>query len=84
MRHYTEAELEFGGEMSEATRKLPGSSEVVSCPVEHPNLPGHTSRMTVHGAVMHLNDFHEWPRESIADWLDGLDIDDQIAFGEKQ
>lgn len=27
------------------------------------------------GMVMHLNDYHRWERESIADWLDTLDED---------
>jgi hypothetical protein len=40
--------------------------------------------MTVTGIVMHLNDEHSWPRENIADWLDSLDMDDELAFREGQ
>jgi hypothetical protein len=25
--------------------------------------------------IVHLNDFHRWTREEIADWLEGLDVD---------
>lgn len=31
--------------------------------------------LKVHVLVVHLNDFHNWTRERIADWLDTLDLD---------
>lgn len=29
--------------------------------------------------AIHLNDFHEWTREAIADWVETLDVD--LTFG---
>lgn len=29
--------------------------------------------------VIHLNDYHHWTREKIADWLDTLDVDLTLA-----
>lgn len=31
--------------------------------------------MSLQWTIIHLNDNHEWTREAIADWLDGLPVD---------
>lgn len=67
------------------TKKLPGTSQRVVLPCAC----GPVSE-ALRDAIMHLNDLHQWTRESIADWLDELadagkiDIDfptpDEIDF----
>lgn len=34
-----------------------------------------TRESSISSMILHLNDFHEWSREQIADWLESLDID---------
>ena len=41
----------------------------VDCPVKT------TRESSISSMILHLNDFHEWSREQIADWLESLDID---------
>jgi hypothetical protein len=43
----------------------PGSTDVVSC-------MGLVAEQTIGWVVIHLNDYHAWSREKIADWLDDL------------
>lgn len=38
-------------------------------------LPGETTRLTLAQTIVHLNDFHRWRREQIADWLETLSLD---------
>ena len=35
---------------------------------------GHGSTWSVGGLIIHLNDDDRWPREKIADWLEGLGL----------
>lgn len=42
----------------------------INCPVD----PKHVS-IGVAGAIEHLNDFHYWTFDEIADWLDTLNVD---------
>jgi len=51
-------------------RRIPGMRERVCCP--H---PGCDVGSSVDRVVIHLNDYHRWAREMIADWLDTLSID---------
>lgn len=58
---------------------FPTSNERVSCPVV-----GCTNIAVVLSTVVHLNDMHEWNRETqIADWLESLDIDLNIKLPEE-
>lgn len=58
--------------------ELPGLNERV----KHPPITNPAAQCgdeerdgTVRGMVMHLNDWHKWTREEIADWLETLDVD---------
>jgi hypothetical protein len=59
-------------------KMLPGLSQNVNCPVDH----GEAWRDSLWYVIQHLNDRHRWPRESIADWLESLDID--LTFPEPE
>lgn len=73
MAHVSEAV-----ELSEASKSLPGVLEVAKFPCEC--YDGETKPVTgqIRNIIMHLNDVHKWKRESIADWLETLDVD--LAF----
>jgi hypothetical protein len=43
---------------------------LVTPPCDHDNLYGGDVR----SAIIHLNDDHHWPREKVADWLEGLGL----------
>lgn len=36
---------------------------------------GCSQKGSLYGIIQHLNDFHQWTREHIADWLETLDLD---------
>lgn len=40
------------------------------------------SRLSLWYMIQHLNDFHEWSREQIADWLETLDVNITFPIGE--
>lgn len=54
--------------------RLPGLRAVTRCPAEATGTSCETKRL-LWGVVIHLNDVHEWSRDTIADWLETLDID---------
>lgn len=62
---------------------FPGVKEGAKCPIPEQDdcgLAEDDYRDHVYNIVMHLNDHHMWSREEIADWLESLDIDLDIAI----
>ncbi len=54
----------------------------VMCPKTKWNeCPHGNSKISLKTAIIHLNDFHKWSREEIADWLETLDVD--LTIGDK-
>lgn len=49
------------------SEKLPGVMSLADSPCRCFSRPA-----TLHRIIIHLNDFHEWSRENIADWIDEL------------
>lgn len=62
--------------------KLPALSERMECIVEECGKGGPDASFkddpllwSLYGLIAHLNDYHEWPRHDVADWLDTLALD---------
>lgn len=65
-------------ELSRLASTMPGAKTIVDYPCDCPGksifsnekpFPDESALMNV---IMHLNDFHEWSRQKIADWIDEL------------
>lgn len=55
---------------------IPGiRTAVAACPVKGCNELRTLYSTVLITTIIHLNDFHHWPREDIADWLDTLPFD---------
>ena len=52
-------------------QQLPGVNDIIKCPACDNN----TGPSIIYTVVQHLNDYHEWTRDQIADWLETLDVD---------
>ncbi len=65
---------------SELSKKLPGIDTVVSLPCNDKCnwYVKYDGKASIRTAVIHLNDYHKWSREKIADWLDLLQERDGI------
>src|ERR1035437_6389083 len=67
--------------MAELNQLIPNLATQVTCPLGGDdanmttNVSGCYQPNSIAKMVIHLNDGHEWSRESIADWLESLDID---------
>ena len=70
--------------MSTLQRFFPNVTKELQCPAcmaedihdqSAVNYVNPTAMRSVSRTIMHLNDWHRWTREAIADWLDTLDID---------
>jgi len=71
--------------LSDLIKFFPNIRETVSyCPATEPECMGDDAPIiiTLDTMIMHLNDFHKWAREDIADWLETLDID--LTIQEKE
>lgn len=62
--------------LSTLSKAIPDMSATVKCPKESCGMTDSLS-----GVIIHLNDNEGWTRESIADWLESLDLD--LQFKEK-
>lgn len=62
------------GYIDQLIKIIPGiRTAVAACPIKGcTELRGPVALLTT---IVHLNDFHHWPREDIADWLDTLPFD---------
>lgn len=64
---------------------LPSLSNEVACPTPDSDRFNFgedcASRLSLWYMIQHLNDFHEWSREQIADWLESLDEDITFQIG---
>lgn len=56
--------------VQEMAKHIPGIYEQVKCPVAEC-----ASKDPIYTLIQHLNDYHQWKREKIADWLETLDVD---------
>jgi hypothetical protein len=75
-----------GDELEKLADWLPGHNIRIACPEMNTALcinmaANPVFHCTLHQVITHLNDFHLWTRESIADWIDSLDLDDQLTIG---
>ena len=57
---------------SEFIMLFPISSEIISCPLGDCN-PNEIVQM-----IFHLNDWHHWTREQIADWLEPIEVEHEV------
>lgn len=75
------AEVDTSLDLSQEARKLPGMDMMVL----HPNTvskcfdPVYKNGKALFGMVIHMNDYHGWDRNRIADWIESLD--DVPTFG---
>lgn len=58
-------------EMAEATKQLPGMDQEVYCPANC-IFEWASIKHSLKNTIIHVNDFHRWSRDDIADWLDEL------------
>jgi hypothetical protein len=58
-------------EMEQAARELPGMNQQVYCPVSC-DVSWTLVTSSLKSTIIHLNDYHRWSRDDIADWLDEL------------
>lgn len=72
---YFPGEVSAGGGPDAGIASLPGLKEMVKHPKVDDTFECKHIESTVKHMIMHLNDFHRWPREHIADWLETLDVD---------
>ena len=66
-------------ELSDLSTKLPGVNYRINdiCELQTDSITGGLEKCsfhcpTVRDRIMHLNDFHKWTREQVADWLDEI------------
>lgn len=67
---------------------LPDLNRPRKCPVQNCNgvyldTSGRIFRKPIVLLIVHLNDYHRWTREQVADWLETLDIDLAFKVGER-
>ena len=55
------------------------TTHIAHCPVPDYCITGSVAEL-----IQHLNDWHTWTREAIADWLDTLDVDLTVKPKEKE
>ena len=70
------------GSIGLLAKNLPGMNYRTTCPAEV--CDSHPDRATLYGLIQHVNDFHKWPREETADWLDRLMDSGEVDLSFKQ
>jgi hypothetical protein len=72
-------------EFSKHSKQLPGVQALVECPVKDCRQERQLRKSSLWGLIQHVNDYHKWDRNQMADWLDKLYDDGvvDIAFKEK-
>lgn len=86
--HKTDQQLDFEDMMVEEYERLPGGEHYVPCPeptiIESENGPTPISRCRnlddLHHMIIHLNDYHKWPREKIADYVESFEDVVDLSF----
>lgn len=59
------------------SKAIPSLNEIIKgCPAS--GCTYRKSQLPISQAIMHLNDYHKWPRNEVADWLESLDVDLQF------
>ena len=58
--------------LSRASTSLPGIKTAVNLPCQPCKIYASYPPISLHTAIMHLNDDHKWTREAIADWVDTI------------
>lgn len=69
---------------SSLAKQLPGVNEIINYPCDCFSYLELKPTGTLLAVIIHLNDEDKWARESVADWLDTLEIDLSFKTPEKE